>query len=242
MRAKTKTIIVKCSIVIAGISSLFAGIGFPITAVCLGYSFEESEITWIYTWIIAIASCIVMMCLMYSFPLYSHSEPQKISLSFENYATLKSNVFNRLLKDGFIEKTYPTHSQLELSVFIKDKPSNAFCVSFIRIPELTNNILHIANEQITAILKSHYKVEQLTKTIDMISVFCVDRVTPTFRSILMNYSQQGIKNGRLVVGLSFGGKKLYVTHQVGWGAFKRSKIMKQYLMEIFEINLRNKPK
>lgn len=47
----------------------------------------------------------------------------------------------------------------------------------------------------------------------MISVFCVDRVSPAFYKLVNTNMQQGIKNGRLVAGVSFGGKQIYIAKQ-----------------------------
>ena len=89
------------------------------------------------------------------------------------------------------------------------------CVSVLRVPELTEEWTEAANDAITDILTGESGQATIYAYVNMISIFCVDRITPAFRSMVNSNMEQGFKNGRLVVGVSFGGKRIYVARQVG---------------------------
>ena len=47
--------------------------------------------------------------------------------------------------------------------------------------------------------------------------------------------EQGLKNGRLVAGISFGGKRVYVAKQVGGLYISKYKKLRKSLIQILEL-------
>ena len=79
-------------------------------------------------------------------------------------------------------------------------------------------------------LNEYYNEKIITDKINMISVFCVDRITPTLQKLLNSNIQQGYKNGRLPVAISFGGKNIYIAKQKdGFAITKYKRLRKQFL-------------
>ena len=71
----------------------------------------------------------------------------------------------------------------------------------------------------------------------MISVFCVDRITPDFQKLVNSNVQQGLKNVRLPIGVSFGGKNIYIAKQKDGFAITKYKRLRKEFIDI--INLQN---
>ena len=69
----------------------------------------------------------------------------------------------------------------------------------------------------------------------MISVFCVDRINSTFRKMVNTNAQQGFKNGRLPVGISFGGKNIYISRQSDGFAIGKHKRLRREFIDIMEL-------
>ena len=109
------------------------------------------------------------------------------------------------------------------------------CVSVIRVPELTDELTETANNAITDILKGQSGRDVITAYVNMISIFCVDRITPTFREMVNCNMEQGLKNGRLVAGISFGGKKIYVAKQSGGLFIAKYKKLRKRLHQILNL-------
>ena len=109
------------------------------------------------------------------------------------------------------------------------------CVSVLRVPELTEEWTEAANDAITDILTGESGQATIYAYVNMISIFCVDRITPAFRSLVNSNMEQGLKNGRLVVGVSFGGKRIYVARQVGGLFIVKYKKLRRELARILEL-------
>lgn len=109
------------------------------------------------------------------------------------------------------------------------------CVSVLRVPELTEEWTEAANDAITDILTGESGQATIYAYVNMISIFCVDRITPAFRSMVNSNMEQGFKNGRLVVGVSFGGKRIYVARQVGGMFIVKYKKLRRELARILEL-------
>ena len=109
------------------------------------------------------------------------------------------------------------------------------CVSVLRVPELTEEWTEAANDAITDILTGESGQATIYAYVNMISIFCVDRITPAFRSMVNSNMEQGFKNGRLVVGVSFGGKRIYVARQVGGLFAVKYKKVRRELARILEL-------
>lgn len=84
-----------------------------------------------------------------------------------------------------------------------------------RVSELIEDDIAMVNDYITKSLLEHLNIKKITDTVSVIGLFCVDRVTPFFRSLMNTSAKQGLKNRRLSTGISFGSNTLYVACQRG---------------------------
>lgn len=167
---------------------------------------------------------------------------EKVPLVFASYNEFLDFLQMRLLqKEYHLQKNMPISPDGDLTVYLRT-PKNwtLTCFTIIRIPELSDKLLDSANESITNILNTYYGCETITDTINMISVFCVDRITPDFQKLVNSNVQQGLKNGRLPVGVSFGGKNIYIAKQKDGFAITKYKRLRREFIDIMDLKNINK--
>ena len=162
---------------------------------------------------------------------------EKVPLIYASYNELLDFLQMRLLQREYqLQKKVPISLDGEVTLYLrKPKYWTLACFAIIRVPELSDELLVIANDSITNILKSFYGREVITDTINMISVFCVDRITPDFRKLVNCNLQQGFKNGRLNVGVSFGGRSIYIAKQEGGFAILKYKQLRREFIDIMDL-------
>ena len=156
---------------------------------------------------------------------------------YRSYEELSQFLSGALATNGYhLVKTSTLEPEGAVSVYADMlKGSEWNCVSVIRVPELTEEWTEAANDAITDILTGESGQATIYAYVNMISIFCVDRITPAFRSLVNSNMEQGLKNGRLVAGISFGGKRVYVAKQVGGLYISKYKKLRKSLIQILEL-------
>ena len=167
---------------------------------------------------------------------------EKVPLAFASYNEFLDFLQMRLLQKKYqLQKTVPISPDGDVTVYLRTpKFWTLACFTIIRVPELSDELLDIANDSITNILEEYYGCETITDTVDMISVFCVDRITPDFEKLVNSNIQQGFKNGRLPVGISFGGKTIYIAKQKDGFAIGKYKRLRREFIDIMDLQNINK--
>lgn len=161
---------------------------------------------------------------------------EKKPITFCVYAELLSFLNDRLLQEGYqLQKSVLVTSECEVSLYLKsDKLSYLKGFTIIRAPELSNELIENSNDGITNILTEYYGKKIITDTVDMISVFCVDRMTPALKNLLNTNLSQGFKNGRFLAGISFGRKNMYLATQKGGFAILKYKRLRKEFLDIID--------
>ena len=162
---------------------------------------------------------------------------EKVPLVFASYNELLDFLNERLVQKEYkTQKVTPILPEGEITVYVKPvKIWTLSCFTIIRVPELSDELLDSANESITNILTEYYGGKAITDTVNMITVFCVDRITPAFQKLVNGNVQQGLKNGRLPVGISFGGKNIYIAKQKDGFAIAKYKRLRKEFIDIMEL-------
>ncbi len=180
--------------------------------------------------------------LMVLLPLFGGMKPKpvKAEVFASPYASYEE--FSRVLSGALGEngyspvKTAVPEPESTVTVYADTLQGGEWnCVSVLRVPELTEEWMDAANDAITDILTGESGQATIYAYVNMISIFCVDRITPAFRSMVNSNMEQGFKNGRLVVGVSFGGKRIYVARQVGGMFIVKYKKLRRELARILEL-------
>lgn len=82
----------------------------------------------------------------------------------------------------------------------------------------------------------YYDSEKRLNAINLMIILCVDRVTPAFQQVMNNNFEQNIRHSKLPVGVSFGGKTIYIAKQEDGFAMVQHKKMRKELLEMLGEN------
>ncbi len=233
MKDKTKIIILKTIIAIGGICILIV---FP-GSIPLGLLINNEFIVALIVYGAMILDGIVAVLIILLGWLWRDikappTKADKIPLPFCSYDETKNSLQASLNEFKYNKQDEMTKdNQVTVMLYIKTFKSNEKdCFTIIRTTELNDEIMNVANNCITDMLNEYYNEKIITDKINMISVFCVDRITPTLQKLLNSNIQQGYKNGRLPVAISFGGKNIYIAKQKdGFAITKYKRLRKQFL-------------
>ena len=160
-------------------------------------------------------------------------KPDKTPLPFQDFETLDEH-----LRQVLGESRYQSHPGIVLDdqstmwIFTrKHKLSELDLFTVIRTSELQKDFMDdVANDAVTEFLQGYYQKGQITDSINMMAFVCVDRVSPAFYEFINTPLEQGIKNGRLLAGASFGGKILYIGRQEdGFAIAKYKRLRREFL-------------
>lgn len=188
---------------------------------------------WIINLILCLVFGILLIILLPIFGLKTKAvKPEKIQLSFLDYNSLSNHITNSAKDNGYIQSVSRLFFDNGiLTMYVKQKRLwSEDCIALIRVLELTDDILKSANSAITECLKDYYGTEKITNTVNMITIICVDRITPCFQKFVNCTPQQGLKNGRLPVGISFGGHAIYIPRQIdGFAVTKHKQLRAEFL-------------
>lgn len=161
----------------------------------------------------------------------------KVPFVFGSYNEFLDFLQNRLLEKEYqMQKDMSISSNGNVTLYLKPSKSRTLeCFAIIRVLELSDELLDAANHSITNILEEYYGVETITDTINMISVFCVDRISPAFRKLVNSNVNQGLKNGRFLAGVSLGGKNIYIANQKDGFAITKYKRLRREFADIMDL-------
>lgn len=247
MRDSTKEIIIKTITVICCIFGLFM-ILIPIIAAMLdGRYFELGTqqtplpqpfyFMWLINIILFFISGIILMILLPIFGLKQKAvKADRVPLPYASFEEL-----TEFLQSALDKRQYQGSEQMSLNehdsirMFTRRKLWKLDCFSIIRCSELSEELLELANDKITEFLIGYYGTERIIDWVDMITLVCVDRITPPFQKFVNSNMQQGFKNARLSVGASFGGKTLYIAKQKDGFAIAKYKKLKKEFFAVMDI-------
>ncbi len=160
-------------------------------------------------------------------------KPDKTPLPYQDFETLDEH-----LRQVLRESRYQSHSGITLddqsTMWIytrKYKLSELDLFTVIRTSELQKDFMDdVANDAVTEFLQGYYQKGQITDSVNMMAFVCVDRVSPAFYEFINTPLEQGMKNGRLLAGASFGGKILYIGKQEdGFAIAKYKRLRREFL-------------
>lgn len=232
MRNKTKIILIKIATVIALTAMVIVVPGSFIYA-----WFLPGNVVYGILGCCGIVFAISGICLLiFVFAFHIKPEPvkpDKTPLPFQDFETLDEH-----LRQVLGQSQYQSHSGIVLDdqstmwIFTrKHKLSELDLFTVIRTPELQKDFMDdVANDAVTEFLQGYYQKGQITDSINMIALVCVDRVSPAFYEYINTPLEQGMKNGRFLAGASFGGKILYIGRQEdGFAIAKYKRLRREFL-------------
>lgn len=161
---------------------------------------------------------------------------EKLPLLYDGFDALVNHIDETTEKNGYAKQpalSITNGGTLTTYVRRQSISGTADVFALVRIDELTDDDLESANDAITESLETYYgitRIEETDDSINVITVICVDRITPAFQKLVNGGAEQGFKNGRLPVGISFGGNGIYITKQNdGFAIAKYKRLRKEFL-------------
>ncbi len=104
------------------------------------------------------------------------------------------------------------------------------CIVITKTHELTEALMDSVNDWITEQLKEYLHCKTIRRSVDMTIVLCIEKLSSAFNDLVNRHMEQRFKLGRLVVGITFGGKRVYVGNfKEGYGKWKYQELRERFL-------------
>lgn len=164
-------------------------------------------------------------------------KPEIFPFKFKGFSSFNDYLSDILIRDGYNkQKSVSISDSGILTVFTrKDVPMELDSFVLLKVDELTDEILELSDNEVTNILLEYYNKKIITDKVIMTSIVCVDRITPTFQKLVNDKLTQNLKNQILPIGISFGGKKIYIAKQVDGITLGRYKIQRRYFLDALKL-------
>ena len=178
-----------------------------------------------------------LVTILLPFMKYIKSKPvkaQKFQLEFSNYELFSGYIDNVLAKKNYEKRVLKNSiDNAEISMYFNNQHLNLLkAVALIRVSEVTEELIDKFDEEISNFFCDYYENEETHDYIDLIIILCVDRITPVFHKYVNSNLQQEYKKGKLLVGISFGGKNIYISNPKGSFAYKKYKYLQKEFFEL----------
>lgn len=159
---------------------------------------------------------VVMMFLLFGNPIglaNTMQKAEKVSCPFQCFDELTKLLVPLLREEYEYWHAFKVDNNTNIEFYARRESYNEVkCITMVYVPELTNTFLEQGNDAIQKLLEVFCGTSRISDRIIMTSLFFVDRVTPTFRDVVDKCELLDYKVRYLPVGISFGGKKVYIAN------------------------------
>ena len=229
MSDKTKEIIVKTNIIVAGILTCIFFVMPFLLSVKFGESFienhqitEEAEnvlIGWIVTWLISVGSMVVLMSK--GWLKLKPVKAEQMKLTLRDYYELEEYLTKKASENDYeeSERVFFSNGAVQSHMFIKEKlelgqlNNSICCLLLVKTEELHEKSLDALEERFIPFLQEYYGQEDIYDIIRFIMIICVDRTTNVFDKYVNSNIYQSYKLWWLPVGVSFSDQTVYIAKQ-----------------------------
>lgn len=238
MTDKTKEIIIKTLIVLAAIFM----VSFILTPFVYPWFVEEETFSLIF-YVNIILYGVFGFALMIAMPLvgYIKTKPVKAEkkvINFTKFSSLSASIHEAAKNEYIQQPVREFADDGTLMMYVKpDSFRKIECIALMYISEWTASVQDSAEDAITQSLEEYYGTDQITDTVGMIMIVCVDRVTPAFQKLVNSSVEQGFKNYRFIAGISFGSKSLYIAKQADGLYAAQFKRLRKKFLHIMQIEI-----
>lgn len=236
MKNKHKVFLVKFVISLGAVLSIIAFI----LSVILGIQsrnnlenlFYEKMLALVFS--LAILDGIIMVMLMCKIDIRPEkTKPVRLKLKDNDYEIIKKTLCEKYEQKGYKELVEYEYDEANISYMIKQNQAATNLIIFIKIEELTEEIMYGFEEQIYA--KQILNLEDIEPKdkLDIIYIVIVNKVT----SIFTKYTERNIKQTfwltTLPIGISLASKTIYIsTQEESFSILRYKKMKKQFITDI----------
>ena len=197
---------------------------------------EQIVIAWIVAWLASTGSLIILTSI--GWLKQNPTKAEKMLLLLNDFDEVAEHIEKLALGNGY-ENTMTGNfgdDEIQCRILVK----NQFDVSFFETPlsflllvkmrELQSDEIDTIKNRLWHFIQIHYGQEQIFDRIRLVLIVCVDKVTPAFYKYTDSNIEQGFKFFWLPVGISFGGKTVYIAKQKGGLAITQyKKLRKEFI-------------
>ncbi len=232
MTERTRVIILKTLIVNGAVGFLLWFPGCFLWSVIIdSYEIIEKIMNSLFAFWMIDGSLMMLLMVVFGGVKPKPVKAEKHPIKFNDYSSFKSFLENSVFKINYeLFKNY-VDDEKEFNLYVnKTSHKSLSCYYLVKVPELTDKLLDDLDNNLSETLEEYYGKPNTRDTIDVISIFCVDRVTPSFQKLMNTNMQQDYKKGILVTGISFGGKSIYIAKQIGgYGVLHYKKLREDFI-------------
>jgi len=162
---------------------------------------------------------------------------EKFKMNINEFDELKAFLEESLIQTEYTKKKEVVkNEQSTVTLYARNNRTGWLeCFSLIRVDEWTNEIEEIIDNELEKLVEQYCNEGKRYRKISMIIVICVNRITPAFQKLVNGNIQQGLNQFRLPVGISFGGKQIYVAKQKDGFAIMQYKRLRKEFLDIMGI-------
>jgi len=157
---------------------------------------------------------------------------EKFKLSCDEFDELKVFLEKSLSqKEYALKKEVSSDEKSSVTVYARNnRVAWLECFSLIHVDEWTYEIEDLIDHELEKLVEEYCNEGTRYRKISMMIVICVNRITPVFQKLVNGNIQQGLNQFRLPVGISFGGKQIYIAKQKdGFAVMQYKKLRKEFL-------------
>lgn len=239
--------------IVAGLGSIFCVAFILPLFVVLGF-FEGVENEILYT------ICVIFLCIfmasglwVFIFPFVIEDTngitnqrviPYKYSVKVSSFSDFIIKTEETVTKKDYFKIGNISYEDYEMYLFAKPHNIlNSNLLLIIRTDELTEEIIEKSNESFRTLILSYYNKDcsEISNHTTIMTMVCVNRITNYFPKVFNSNLafQQDFSIYRLIAGLSFGGKKLYIAKQKSGLAVAKFNKNKKDFLELFDFLIEN---
>ncbi len=211
-------------------------LSFPVGVAILGIVFKVDPKGAELKWFAAIWALIgVALLAILSYVMKKARESVKADvfplgdITFDSWRqALVSAIENRGYKEFYSELDGTNYS---LSMYIYPQSRDPLAViTVIKTDALRESICESEADKETDLVKEYLNCRTIRNSINEIKIYCVDKISPYFHTLLDSHMWQDYKLGRLVVGISLDERRIYVGNFAdGYGIWLYKKLREQFI-------------
>lgn len=172
--------------------------------------------------IVASITAIIMYIMMTKIKIApkKKASPSRIIISSENYEQFETSLIDELNSNEYSNMIdIPNDLDCSMKYMYKTTFNTLQIFMLLRVNELTENILENYYQCFGKYIKENHK-NNIGKDFEIIHCICVDRITPSFKTYIEENAKQPYGRYHLPVGVSFGGRTVYIAPSLKGGFFE----------------------